>query len=51
MKNITKDKIYLEWDKNFDGGDTQRFRIRYRKDTLDTTYKFVETISVCFDES
>lgn len=33
----------MSWKKNFDGGDAQKFRIRYRKDTVDPTYKYVET--------
>ncbi len=41
--NITRNSITLSWKKNFDGGDPQRFMIRYRKDTVDPTYKYVET--------
>lgn len=41
--NITKNTIGLAWKKNFDGGETQKFLIRYRKDTLDPSYKYVET--------
>lgn len=41
--NITRNSITLSWKKNFDGGDAQKFRIRYRKDTVDPTYKYVET--------
>lgn len=41
--NLTRNSITLAWKKNFDGGDLQRFRIRYRKDTIDPTYKYVET--------
>ena len=36
----------LQWKKNFDGGDPQKFRIRYRKDTMDPTYRYVETDTV-----
>ena len=43
--NLTRNSISLAWKKNFDGGDLQRFRIRYRKDTIDPTYKYVETAS------
>lgn len=46
MVNITKNSIGLTWKKNFDGGETQKFRIRYRKDTMDPTYKYVETDDV-----
>ena len=41
--NITRSSITLAWKKNFDGGDPQKFRIRYRKDTMDPTYKYAET--------
>jgi hypothetical protein len=41
--NITKNTIALGWKKNFNGGEQQKFLIRYRKDTLDPTYKYVET--------
>jgi len=41
--NITRNAIMLQWKKNFDGGDPQKFRIRYRKDTMDPTYRYVET--------
>ena len=40
---MTRNTIELAWKKNFDGGDAQRFRIRYRKDTIDPTYRYVET--------
>jgi len=35
----------LRWKKHFDGGDSQKFRVRYRKDTMDPTYRYVETSS------
>lgn len=41
--NITRNSIMLKWKKNFDGGDPQKFRIRYRKDTMDPTYRYIET--------
>lgn len=44
--NITKNSITLGWRNNFDGGDMQKFRIRYRKDTMDPTYKYIETENV-----
>ena len=43
--NITRNSITLQWTKNFDGGDPQRFRIRYRKDDRDPTYRYIETES------
>lgn len=43
--NITRNSITLQWTKNFDGGDSQRFRVRYRKDTMDPTYRYIETES------
>lgn len=41
--NATKNSIILAWKKNFNGGDAQKFRIRYRKDTMDPTYSYIET--------
>ena len=46
--NITKSTITLTWKKSFDGGEAQKFRIRYRKDTMDPTYKYIETESVSY---
>lgn len=46
VTNITKNTISLAWKKNFDGGEPQRFLIRYRKDTMDPTYKYIETENV-----
>ena len=43
--NITRNTIMLRWRKHFDGGDSQKFRVRYRKDTMDPTYRYVETSS------
>jgi hypothetical protein len=44
--NVSRNSIRLAWKRNFDGGDAQKFRIRYRKDTIDPTYKYVETDDV-----
>ena len=41
--NITRSSIGLAWRKRFDGGEPQKFLVRYRKDTLDPTYKYVES--------
>lgn len=49
--NITKNSISLTWKKNFDGGEPQKFRIRYRKDTMDPTYKYVETDDVIIERN
>ena len=46
VTNITKSTISLAWRRGFDGGEVQRFRIRYRKDTIDPTYKYIETENV-----
>ncbi len=43
VTNITKSSISLAWKKYFDGGEPQRFRVRFRKDSMDPTYKYVET--------
>jgi nephron len=43
VTNITRNTISLAWEAKFDGGDSQYFRIRYRKDTMDPTYKYIET--------
>jgi hypothetical protein len=43
VTNITKNSISLAWKKYFDGGEPQRFRVRFRKDSMDPTYKYVET--------
>ena len=44
--NITRTSIGLAWKKNFDGGEAQKFLIRYRKDSRDPIYKYVETENV-----
>ncbi len=35
----------MTWKANFDGGDSQKYRIRFRKDTMDPTYRYVETLN------
>lgn len=42
VTNITRNSITLAWRKNFDGGDAQKFRVRYLKDTFDPTYKYID---------